>query len=166
MIGTERAQCVLAPNPVTDDPRRHQHLDPARARSRPVDRRRPRARTEEHLRGSGRRPGRVAPILLTHGHSDHAEGAGRFAELAGSVPVRALDPALRLGGEGLAEGDVLAVGGLELRVMETPGHTPDSLCFWLPADGCVLTGDTVLGYGTTVLHIWGTIWSHSSGCGR
>jgi glyoxylase-like metal-dependent hydrolase (beta-lactamase superfamily II) len=93
----------------------------------------------------------VATVLLTHGHADHSAGARRFAALAGDVPVRALDPAYRLGTEGLAEGDVVTVGELEVRVLETPGHTPDSLCFWLEADGAVLTGDTVLGRGTTVI---------------
>ncbi|WP_121748299.1 MBL fold metallo-hydrolase [Streptomyces sp. E2N166] len=93
---------------------------------------------------------RVALTLLTHGHPDHAEGAARFAELT-RTNVRALDPALRLGGEGLAAGDVIEVGGLELRVVPTPGHTADSLCFHLPADRAVLTGDTVLGRGTTVV---------------
>ncbi|OON81030.1 MBL fold metallo-hydrolase [Streptomyces tsukubensis] len=93
---------------------------------------------------------RVALTLLTHGHPDHAEGASRFAELTGTA-VRALDPALRLGDEGLAAGDVVTVGGLELRVVPTPGHTSDSLCFHLPADQAVLTGDTVLGRGTTVV---------------
>ncbi|MEU9068355.1 MBL fold metallo-hydrolase [Streptomyces sp. NPDC048109] len=93
---------------------------------------------------------RVALTLLTHGHPDHAEGAARFAELTGTH-VRALDPALRLGDEGLAAGDVIGVGGLELRVVPTPGHTADSLCFHLPADRAVLTGDTILGRGTTVV---------------
>ncbi|MGW2783244.1 MBL fold metallo-hydrolase [Streptomyces populi] len=93
---------------------------------------------------------RVALTLLTHGHPDHAEGASRFAELSGTA-VRALDPALRLGDEGLAAGDVIGLGGLELRVVPTPGHTADSLCFHLPADRAVLTGDTVLGRGTTVV---------------
>ncbi|MEV7065390.1 MBL fold metallo-hydrolase [Streptomyces collinus] len=93
---------------------------------------------------------RVALTLLTHGHPDHAEGAARFAELTGTR-VRALDPALRLGEEGLAAGDVITTGGLELRVVATPGHTSDSLCFHLPADRAVLTGDTVLGRGTTVV---------------
>jgi glyoxylase-like metal-dependent hydrolase (beta-lactamase superfamily II) len=93
---------------------------------------------------------RVALTLLTHGHPDHAEGAGRFAELT-RTKVRALDPALRLGDEGLGGGDVVAVGGLELRVVAAPGHTADSLCFHLPADRAVLTGDTVLGRGTTVV---------------
>ncbi|MFF2651088.1 MBL fold metallo-hydrolase [Streptomyces sp. NPDC058045] len=93
---------------------------------------------------------RIALTLLTHGHPDHAEGAGRFAELTGTE-VRALDPALRLGSEGLATGDVITVGGLEMRVVPTPGHTADSLSFHLPADRAVLTGDTVLGRGTTMV---------------
>ncbi|MFB7321772.1 MBL fold metallo-hydrolase [Streptomyces sp. NPDC056190] len=93
---------------------------------------------------------RIALTLLTHGHPDHAEGAARFAELT-RTRVRALDPALRLGDEGLGTGDVIKVGGLELRVVPTPGHTADSLCFHLPADRAVLTGDTILGRGTTVV---------------
>ncbi|WP_328554293.1 MULTISPECIES: MBL fold metallo-hydrolase [unclassified Streptomyces] len=109
---------------------------------------------EGHLRGvldTAEKAGkRVALTLLTHGHPDHAEGAGRFAELSGTK-VRALDAALRLGEEGLAAGDVISLGGLELRVVSTPGHTADSLCFHLPADRAVLTGDTVLGRGTTVV---------------
>ncbi|MEU3366891.1 MBL fold metallo-hydrolase [Streptomyces pseudogriseolus] len=104
-----------------------------------------------HVVGTAEQAGkRVALTLLTHGHPDHAEGAARFAELTGTK-VRALDPALRLGDEGLAAGDVVTVGGLELRVVPAPGHTADSLCFHLPADRAVLTGDTVLGRGTTVV---------------
>ncbi|MFF9085991.1 MBL fold metallo-hydrolase [Streptomyces sp. NPDC014991] len=93
---------------------------------------------------------RIALTLLTHGHPDHAEGAARFAAMTGTR-VRALDPALRLGDEGLAAGDVITTGGLELRVVATPGHTADSLSFHLPADRAVLTGDTVLGRGTTLV---------------
>lgn len=92
--------------------------------------------------------GPVEVVLLTHGHADHSEGAARLAALTGA-PVRALDPAHRLGAEGLAEGDVVAAGGVELRVLATPGHTGDSLSFVL--DDAVLTGDTVLGRGTTVV---------------
>jgi glyoxylase-like metal-dependent hydrolase (beta-lactamase superfamily II) len=97
--------------------------------------------------------GPVDAVLLTHGHPDHSAGARRFAELAGGVSVRALDPAFRLGSEGLAGGDVVAAAGLEIRVLATPGHTSDSLSFLLTDDtgGAVLTGDTVLGRGTTVV---------------
>lgn len=97
---------------------------------------------------------RVAAVLLTHGHHDHSAGARRFAELTGA-PVRALDPAHRLGEAGLAGGDVVAADGLELRVLATPGHTADSLSFVLPGaengPTAILTGDTVLGRGTTVV---------------
>ena len=93
---------------------------------------------------------RVTSIALTHGHPDHAEAAQQFAAFT-NAPVHALDPAQRLGSEGLVDGDVLAVGGLELRVVGTPGHTGDSLSFLIPADSALLTGDTVLGRGTTVV---------------
>jgi glyoxylase-like metal-dependent hydrolase (beta-lactamase superfamily II) len=103
---------------------------------------------EAHLRAVAEAAGRVAEILLTHGHPDHSEGTAALRELTGA-PVRALDPAQRLGGAGLGEGDVVAAAGVELRVLATPGHTSDSLCFTL--DDSVLTGDTVLGRGTTVV---------------
>jgi glyoxylase-like metal-dependent hydrolase (beta-lactamase superfamily II) len=94
---------------------------------------------------------RVGLVLLTHRHPDHVEGAGTFARLA-QAPVRAADPALRSpGSPGLDEGDRIALDGLDLRVLATPGHTSDSVCFLLPADRAVLTGDTVLGRGTTVV---------------
>jgi glyoxylase-like metal-dependent hydrolase (beta-lactamase superfamily II) len=98
--------------------------------------------------------GPVALVLLTHRHHDHAGGARRFAELTGA-PVRALDPSLLLGSEALGDGDVVAAAGVELRVVGTPGHTSDSLSFLLDNDGdggpAVLTGDTILGRGTTVI---------------
>jgi glyoxylase-like metal-dependent hydrolase (beta-lactamase superfamily II) len=101
-----------------------------------------------HLAAVAAAAGRVQEILLTHGHPDHAEGAAAFRELTGA-PVRALDPAQGLGGSGLAEGDVVAAAGVEVRVLATPGHTSDSLCF--AVGDAVLTGDTVLGRGTTVV---------------
>jgi glyoxylase-like metal-dependent hydrolase (beta-lactamase superfamily II) len=98
--------------------------------------------------------GPVALVLLTHRHHDHAAGARRFAELTGA-PVRALDPSLVLGSEALGDGDVVAAAGCELRVVATPGHTSDSLSFLLDgpdaAGPAVLTGDTILGRGTTVI---------------
>ncbi|MBE1589344.1 MBL fold metallo-hydrolase [Nonomuraea angiospora] len=102
-------------------------------------------RVRDHL---GER--RVTEILLTHGHFDHSGGARRFAEMV-RAPVRALDPRHRLGEEGLADGDVVTVAGLEIHVYGTPGHSFDSLCFWLPQDRAMLTGDTVLGRGTTII---------------
>ena len=108
---------------------------------------------EAHLRRVAAH-GPVTVVLLTHRHHDHAGGARRFAELTGA-PVRALDPSLVLGSEALGEGEVVAAAGCELRVVATPGHTSDSLSFVLdgPDSGgpAVLTGDTILGRGTTVI---------------
>lgn len=103
-----------------------------------------------HLTAVADVAGDVRGVLLTHGHLDHSEGARAFAERVG-CGVRALDPAMRLGSEGLGEGDVLDLGGWEIRVVATPGHTADSLSFLVPAERVVLTGDTVLGRGTTVV---------------
>ncbi|MGH3412833.1 MAG: MBL fold metallo-hydrolase [Marmoricola sp.] len=103
-----------------------------------------------HLDAVASAAGEVGVVLLTHHHLDHSEAAREFAERVG-CGVRALDPAYRLGEEGLTDGDVVEVDGLEIRVVGTPGHTADSLSFLLPAEGAVLTGDTVLGRGTTVV---------------
>jgi glyoxylase-like metal-dependent hydrolase (beta-lactamase superfamily II) len=93
---------------------------------------------------------RVARIVLTHGHLDHSAGAARLAQMTGA-PVLALDPRQRLGSEGLTAGDAVAGGGCEVRVVATPGHSEDSVSLLIDADGALLTGDTVLGRGTTVI---------------
>lgn len=109
---------------------------------------------EDHLVGVlGAARSGVAAVLLTHRHPDHAEAAGELARRTG-CPVRAVDPALRLGPLGLAEGDTLDAPGVTLAVHLTPGHTADSCCFLardLDGDAWLLTGDTVLGRGTTVI---------------
>lgn len=98
--------------------------------------------------------GVVELILVTHRHADHTAGAARLHELTGA-PVRAADPShCHGGGEPLVHGEAIRAAGLEIAVLATPGHTSDSVCFHLAADGdhgSVLTGDTVLGRGTTVL---------------
>jgi len=146
----QRGTCVLAPNPgimTLDGTNTWVLREPGARRSVVVD---PGPSLVAHLDAVAEAAGDVAVVLLTHHHADHAEAAREFAERVGAG-VRALDPAYRLGSEGLADGDVVDVDGLEVRVVGTPGHTGDSLSFLLPADGAVLTGDTVLGRGTTVV---------------
>jgi glyoxylase-like metal-dependent hydrolase (beta-lactamase superfamily II) len=143
-------RCVLAPNasPMTLDGTNTWVLRwPGTDRSVVVD---PGPADATHLDAVAAAAGDVAVVLLTHHHLDHSEAARSFAERMG-CGVRALDPALRLGSEGLAEGDVVAVGDLEVHVVATPGHTADSLSFVVPSERAVLTGDTVLGRGTTVV---------------
>jgi glyoxylase-like metal-dependent hydrolase (beta-lactamase superfamily II) len=97
--------------------------------------------------------GRVLLVLITHRHPDHTDGAAGLARRTGA-PVRAADPDFCLDGPVLADGEELDVAGVRIRVVATPGHTTDSVSFVLPDDGVsgsVLTGDTVLGRGTTVI---------------
>jgi glyoxylase-like metal-dependent hydrolase (beta-lactamase superfamily II) len=109
---------------------------------------------ERHLRAvlavAKGRGATVSQIILTHGHLDHSAGAERLREFTGA-PVRALDPGRTRGGQALAGGEVLESGGLRLEVVATSGHTADSLCIVLPDERAVLTGDTVLGRGTSVV---------------
>lgn len=107
---------------------------------------------EDHLQRVASH-GPVLRTLLTHGHPDHAGGAARFHELTGAE-VLASDPAYRLGTiAGVDDGASVGVPGLDVRVLRTPGHTADSVCFVVEAAGerALLTGDTVLGRGTTVV---------------
>jgi glyoxylase-like metal-dependent hydrolase (beta-lactamase superfamily II) len=146
----ERAQCVLAPNAnimTLDGTNTWVLREPGARRSVVVD---PGPADRDHLAAVEQVAGQVGVVLLTHHHVDHSESAKEFAARLG-CGVRALDPAYRLGDEGLADGDVVEVDGLEIRVVGTPGHTGDSLSFLLPAEHAVLTGDTVLGRGTTVV---------------
>lgn len=97
--------------------------------------------------------GRVELVLITHRHADHTAGSVRFAELTGA-PVRAFNPAFCVNGDPISDGELIAAAGTSIRVIATPGHTDDSVCLHLPGDGeagSVLTGDTILGRGTTII---------------
>ncbi len=146
----ERAHCVLAPNAdvmTLDGTNTWILREPGAARSIVID---PGPADPGHLAAIAERAGQVGVVLLTHHHLDHSEAAKQFAETMG-CGVRALDPGLRLGSEGLGDQDVVEIDGLEVHVVSTPGHTSDSLSFVVPAEAAVLTGDTVLGRGTTVV---------------
>ena len=94
--------------------------------------------------------GPIALIVLTHGHHDHAEGAPRLHEMTGA-PVTARAARLCIDADPLPDGKHGAVAGVDWLTVLTPGHSSDSVCFHLEADRALLTGDTVLGRGTTVV---------------
>lgn len=101
-----------------------------------------------HLQEVAREAGRVAAIVVTHGHPDHAPGAAPLAVATGA-PILALRPAN--GGRGLRDGERIEAGGVSLIAMRTPGHAPDHVAFRVAGGDGVFTGDAVLGRGTSVL---------------
>jgi glyoxylase-like metal-dependent hydrolase (beta-lactamase superfamily II) len=93
--------------------------------------------------------GRISLVLISHKHDDHTGGIDKIVDRTGAV-VRAVGSGFLRGlGGPLTDGEVVDAAGLRIRVMATPGHTADSLSFVL--DDAVLTADTVLGQGTTVI---------------
>jgi glyoxylase-like metal-dependent hydrolase (beta-lactamase superfamily II) len=94
---------------------------------------------EEHLdRLAAHRP---SLILVTHAHPDHVDGLSALVERLGDVPVWERVEERR------------ALDGLDIALLATPGHTADSVSFRVEGygDRVVLTGDTILGRGTTVV---------------
>jgi glyoxylase-like metal-dependent hydrolase (beta-lactamase superfamily II) len=91
---------------------------------------------EGHLRAIGP----VSVVLRTHNHVDHVEGIPRLLELTGAQEV----PAEKAGDEAKIDG---------LTVIPSPGHTRDSVSFLLDRGGdrVILTGDTILGRGSSVV---------------
>jgi glyoxylase-like metal-dependent hydrolase (beta-lactamase superfamily II) len=83
--------------------------------------------------------GPVAAILLTHAHPDHVDGLPALAE--------------RTGAQLLTSPGEIELAGLLVRRLATPGHTADSVCFQVRCggQGVLLSGDSILGRGTTVV---------------
>ena len=147
---TDRATYVLAANPgimTLDGTNTWILREPGAEQSVVID---PGPADETHLQAVLAAAGSVGLVLFTHRHFDHTDALGRFAELTGA-PARSTDPEFTRDAEPLVDGETIVVDGLEIEVIATPGHTTDSTCFRLVADGSLLSGDTILGRGTTVI---------------
>ena len=147
---TDRATYVLAANPgimTLDGTNTWILREPGASRSVVID---PGPADETHLRAVLAAAGSVGLVLFTHRHFDHTDALGRIAELTGA-PARSTDPEFTRDAEPLVDGETIVLDGLEIEVIATPGHTTDSTCFRLVADGSLLSGDTILGRGTTVI---------------
>jgi glyoxylase-like metal-dependent hydrolase (beta-lactamase superfamily II) len=98
---------------------------------------------------------RLAQVLVTHGHVDHASGASAIAQRMPHVrflkmPWPAHDAAWRVRWEALQDGDAVPAGDGVLSAVHTPGHSPDHLCFW-NQDGRLLFCGDLAWKGSTVV---------------
>ena len=106
----------------------------------------------------------VVALLVTHGHVDHAGGAGAVNRATGAAvyvhrddDYLTLDPDTQLRSlfgmippgdytppeeiTDLRHGQMLHLAGIDLEVRHTPGHTPGHCCFYLPDEGVLMSGD-------------------------
>lgn len=145
---TDRVRCVLAPNPgvmTLEGTNTWLLREPGSAEVAVVD---PGPDDAGHIRAvldaAAADGGRITQIVLTHHHRDHTEAVPGLVHATGA-PVRGGDH------DAFDDGERVRAGDLEIEVVRTPGHTGDSVSFLVPADKLLLTGDTVLGRGTTVI---------------
>jgi glyoxylase-like metal-dependent hydrolase (beta-lactamase superfamily II) len=98
--------------------------------------------------------GRPSRIVLTHRHRDHLGGVLALADRFPGIPVAKMiykDEGLPVDVEDLRDGQAVAGDGVTLIPVHTPGHASDHLCFYLPEERALFTGDLVLGGSTTVI---------------
>jgi ribonuclease/clavin/mitogillin len=102
-------------------------------------------------RRAWRRPER---IVLTHRHRDHLGGVAALSELFPGIPVSKMiwkDDGLPEGIGDLRDGQSVAGDGATLIPIHTPGHASDHLCYWLPEEQALFSGDLILNGSTAVI---------------
>jgi len=107
----------------------------------------------------------VSHIVVTHTHRDHSPAAPALkaatgAQIVGCAPLVLVDdgPRAEAGFDDtyvpdseMADGDSITGPGWTLTAVATPGHTSNHLCFALPQEKALFTGDHVMGWSTTVV---------------
>jgi hydroxyacylglutathione hydrolase len=106
----------------------------------------PRRDVDEYLDFARANDLRILYVLETHLHADFVSGHRELAARSGAEIVFGARANAEVPHRAVVDGDVLRVGALELRAIETPGHTPESISWLVIEDGVprnVLTGDTL-----------------------
>ncbi|WP_129647538.1 MBL fold metallo-hydrolase [Peristeroidobacter agariperforans] len=101
--------------------------------------------------------GRIDAVLATHTHPDHSPAAKALAEATGakvmgkSAPVHGRQDAEFAPSKQLQDGDRVTIDSLTLRVVHTPGHASNHLCYLLEDTGLLFTGDHLMQGSTVVI---------------
>jgi hydroxyacylglutathione hydrolase len=104
-----------------------------------------------------RHAARLARVLVTHGHPDHARGASALRQAHPGVRLQkfrwpGMDGSADVAWDPIAHGDEIQVGERMLAVVHTPGHSPDHVVFWDPVGRTVFAGDLVVSGGSVMIH--------------
>ncbi len=106
----------------------------------------PQRDVDQYMEEAAREGLRIKYVIETHLHADFVSGHRELASRTGAKIVIGAEAKAAFQHVGVREGDALQVGSVELRPLETPGHTPESMC-WLTVESGqpvkVLTGDTL-----------------------
>src|SRR6266850_2684988 len=106
----------------------------------------PKRDVDDYIVAAAQEKLKIVAVLETHPHADFVSGHVELAERTGAnIYVSHLAPA-KYKRVTVRESEVIRLGPLEVRVMETPGHSPDSLSFVVKENGkpvSVFTGDTL-----------------------
>ncbi len=106
----------------------------------------PQRDVDQYIAEADRRRMRIRYVIETHLHADFVSGHRELAERTGAEIVIGASASAQFPHRAVRDGDTLRVGDVELRAIETPGHTPESISWLLIDDGRpvkVLTGDTL-----------------------
>lgn len=92
---------------------------------------------------------KLTHILVTHHHADHTAGIAPLKAATGCLVIGPRDEAQRVPNldRTVAEPDVLSLGGIEIKVLDTPGHTLGHVTYWIEAAKVAFVGDTLFAMG-------------------
>ena len=106
----------------------------------------PQRDVDQYIEEAAREGLRIKYVIETHLHADFVSGHRELAARTGAQIVIGAEAKAVFPHLPVRDGDSVRLGGIELRALETPGHTPESIC-WLLVEGGrpakVLTGDTL-----------------------
>ncbi|MBI4596279.1 MAG: MBL fold metallo-hydrolase [Candidatus Tectomicrobia bacterium] len=102
---------------------------------------------------------RITDVIITHAHPDHYEGADSIFERTGARFMAHELTAQKISGQCkkakidlfLRDNQNLNLNGLKATVIHSPGHSPESICLYLEDQKALISGDTIVGFGTVVI---------------